>query len=263
MSDNKKLPKIKHNHTLTDILKASIFSLVMMAPVTAIGVTCAYVVCNKNAYQSYSDDSKVLEQNITLNNLDEIVSNYSYFFEFKENTNNNTKATYRLGFKNLNINNEIVYNDGYFTWGAAIGYADGYFLCIYDTSLNYITRYNLNNYLGTYQIFITEVNKTNPSYYYNTLFGNNVIYPSLIVQANTLDNVFYYAVDTMQNNTLFSWTKTTAIYTPVNAMTTGMGINTPAIAVLLVYWLLCTAVYIIIDIVVKGFTWLTHLIGER
>lgn len=290
MSD--KLPKVKHNHTLTDILKASIFSLVMMAPVTAIGVTCAYVVCNKNAYQSYSGtntDNSYQRNNLinetNTNNVvrvSELVEGNYYTFNgvlvddiiFHQDTEIDLELVkgdlhYELDDTNDVIIDDIatpLYNSPWYIrisyYGISMSHAGD--ITVYVENIQELIPYDnqlvivkCNYFYDDDSIsFLSKVDLSN----YDDDIG---LYTYQLKASGTLDNVFYYAVDTMQNNTLFSWTKTTAIYTPVNAMTTGMGINTPAIAVLLVYWLLCTAVYIIIDIVVKGFTWLTHLIGER
>lgn len=263
MSD-KKLPKIKHNHTLTDILKASIFSLVMMAPITAIGVTCAYVVCNKNAYQSYSGTNQNTESIIVVDDIETL--DYSKTYKLGNSyLNTSVSATssayiyfdsvnviYELSNKTLaNVDRMYIYansNTMYYNFYA------GTTNITYGSSENFLIEVKIRSFNGNE----TAINNLNTD-----LSNSSTLYYIEYFNEQQLDNVFYYAIDTMQNNSLFSWTKTTAIYTPVSAMTTGMGIITPAIAVLLVYWLLCTAVYIIIDIVVKGFTWLTHLIGER
>lgn len=121
----------KHDHSLTDLLKIFVFSIVMMAPFIAIAVECLYMICNKNAPA---------------------------------------------------------------------------------------------NYTGTQQ------------------------------------DVFYNAVSNMCAKPLFSWTTQTGIYTPINAMCTGLEIQSGALPILLTYWALMTAIYIVFDIVIKMFTYITHLI---
>ena len=76
----------------------------------------------------------------------------------------------------------------------------------------------------------------------------------------TVQDVFYNAVANMVSKPLFSWTTQTGIYTPVNAMCTGLDVQGGALPVLLVYWALMTAIYIVFDIVIKIFTTLTHMI---
>ena len=75
-----------------------------------------------------------------------------------------------------------------------------------------------------------------------------------------LDNAFYYGVEKMTQSDLFNWTQNTAIYTGVKTMTDNLEIQTPAIAILITYWFILTVIYVIIDIVLKGFTTITHMI---
>ena len=128
--------KTKHDHKLTSLLKVLIFSVVMLAPFTAVYMECAYAICNPNAYQSYG---------------------------------------------------------------------------------------------GTY----------------------------------TLNKVFYEAMNNMTNSNLFNWAENTAIYTAINTMNTGLGISNPTLSLLLAYWSILMAVYIIFDIIIECFTYITHLLTTK
>ena len=79
----------------------------------------------------------------------------------------------------------------------------------------------------------------------------------------TPQDVFYNAVANLGNKPIFSWTTDTAIYTAISGMTTGLEMGTGAntLALLLTYWALNTAIYIIFDIVIVLFTKLTHLLN--
>ena len=279
MSD--KLPKVKHNHTLTDILKASIFSLVMMAPVVAIGVTCAYVVFNKNAYQSYSGNTSLTyyervqgsyPTNEVTSESDLVINNYYYINNLWTNdiSYNGYLSIEFTPTTNVTFDDESNYSNP----GESIK-EPLKIVGIFEENYYYISYYLYNNQTivinGNYasingDVKLLNVDADGDSNFVSKFSSSSLTYDTYVentIEQSTLDNVFYYAVDTMQNNSIFSWTKNTAIYTPINAMTTGLGVNTPAIAVLLTYWLLLTAIYVIIDIVIKGFTWMTHLIGER
>lgn len=76
----------------------------------------------------------------------------------------------------------------------------------------------------------------------------------------TPENVFYLAVSKIATQPIFSWTTNTGIYTPINAMLTGLdfGTGTNVLAVLLTYWSLNAAIYIVFDIIIFMFTKLTH-----
>ena len=75
-------------------------------------------------------------------------------------------------------------------------------------------------------------------------------------------HAFYNAVDYLSTSTLFAWTTSTGIYSTLLAMCTGLELGTgaTAICVLLTYWSLMTAIYIVFDIIIFCFTKLTHLI---
>ena len=64
----------------------------------------------------------------------------------------------------------------------------------------------------------------------------------------------------MTESDLFNWTENTALYTGIKGMTDNLEIGTPAIAILITYWFILTVIYVIIDIVLKGFTTITHMI---
>lgn len=80
--------------------------------------------------------------------------------------------------------------------------------------------------------------------------------------ATNTTNVFYTAVSNMNSSTLFNWTTSTAIYAAINNMLTGLelGTGTTTLAILLTYWALMTAIYIVFDIIIFCFTKITHLI---
>lgn len=57
-------------------LMGFIYALVMLLPFSAIGLRCAYVTFNKNAYQSYSDKSAMTTTLISNNNQSIVGNNY-------------------------------------------------------------------------------------------------------------------------------------------------------------------------------------------
>lgn len=61
---------LKHDHSLTDILKVCIFAIVMMAPFFAVLFECLYMVCNKNAPSNYTG----VQQDVFYNALTNITT---------------------------------------------------------------------------------------------------------------------------------------------------------------------------------------------
>lgn len=263
-----KLEKITHDHLLTKWLKVIIFSLLMLAPIFSIAVRCAYVVCNKNAYQSYSNKIEIVDEYETndVETLNDLVVGRAYTYTYDENITSQC----RLGIDKVLINQDLEnYNF------QIIGNT-------YDTTIRMNYTYN-GVFYNTFTI--TTLNTTYNSYSTNNsidfIYGNsnfnqnadiiiscisrcdNLPIQSINNENGTLDNVFDYSVNQLKNDQLFNWTQNTGIYTGVNAMTTGLGMTDGTIAILLTYWMLLTIIYVIIDIVLAGFTMLTHMIYNK
>ena len=80
---------------------------------------------------------------------------------------------------------------------------------------------------------------------------------------NYIDNVFEYSFNKLANDNLFNWTENTAVYTGVKAMTDNLQINITVIPMIITYWFLLTVIYVLIDLVIKAFTVLTHMIIKK
>lgn len=80
---------------------------------------------------------------------------------------------------------------------------------------------------------------------------------------NTLDNAFYVALANLETQDLFAWTTSTAIYTPINAMFTGLGVTNNAISILTAYWLIIAVGFFVITIVIDLIIWLYELLTAK
>ena len=80
--------------------------------------------------------------------------------------------------------------------------------------------------------------------------------------AGTPNNIFYDAVAKLSTQQLFNWTTSTAIYSTLSLMLNGFDLGTGAatLCLLLTYWALMAAIYIVFDIIIFIFTKLTHLL---
>lgn len=248
----------KHDHKWTKLLKVVIFACMMLAPLFAIGVKCAYVTFNKNAYLSYGGININKKQ---INDIEQIDYTTMYYFDSKiVNENPNTTGN-QMWFRYQIVDNENYTN----TTNIDIQSSN---LVYINNNNNYGIAYNNTTILGnintnqrvTFNFYLTTLVNDNQTTidYFKTIF-KTIGTP----REYTLDNTFYYAVDQMKDNELFNWTQNTAIYNGVNAVTTGLGITTEAIPILLVYWILLTLIYVIFDIVIETFTWLTHLFSNK
>lgn len=246
--------KNKHDHALTKWLKVIIFSMLMVAPLLASVSQWIYVCCNRHAKESYS--AKFIETKQEINNISTFVQNENYYLQPDITTTGGNVLSYTYNYNLININWED-YGAQEHTYNAFK------LLRLGDNSIYYIWLYDTNN--NRYQISIQNTNMPEIVFNLNsvnadggTLLGGYIY--TYIMQTETLDNAFYYGVDQMTKSDLFNWTQNTAIYTGIKGMTDNLEIGTPAIAILITYWTILTIAYVIIDILLTGFTWLTHLI---
>ena len=249
-----KLKEIKHNHTLTDLLKVFIFALIMLAPIGMIGTKCLYVICNKNAYKSYSDE--YVEKYSQVNNSSTFIVGQEYLVAYDENSTNTSGGLINVSDTNLydyfapDINNRVITGINFVVETyARIN------LVFSDT-----TTLRINNWNETTTSFVFTYESTN-------IIGNvNIKYTNIygiVWTTEKLDNVFEYSISQLEQSPLFNWTQNTAIYSGVATMNSQLGINSQAINILLVYWFLMIVIYIIIDIILKVYTVLTHMLTRK
>lgn len=250
---NKEITK-KHDHSLTNLLKGALFSLVMMAPILSITVRCGYVMFNKNAYESYYGETinQITLVNTQINNL-QAYKNYEYRNELINDSTNSSFTVYPLNNK-VNWDGTEIDDVNYF-----IFYVSGstpYLAIRKNNTSSNSNHINLSTTQATIKfeldtILYSTTTNTAFNYFYKVEYNNY----------SFLDNAFTYGIANLKNEAVFNWTKNTALYQPINAMCTGLGITEQAIAIMLTYWSLMTAIYIIFDIVIVLFTKLTHLLN--
>lgn len=263
-----KLKKEKHNHKLTDILKFSIFGIVMIAPFLSVLARVMYVSCNKNAKDSYSgvngyqinykyesnevnDINDLIRGNIYTITLNEIpisidrnllglsIYNMTSLEIFDITTTSSSNAQIVIEMRNTGI---TLRNTNY----TAIA---GVNLTSDDLPYSFQFVY--------YDLTSSEI----PSYYTISQTDFNVFENVEIHNEGTLDNAFEYSINRLKEDNLYNWALNTGIYEGIEAMTTGLGMNN-TIAMLLSYWGICTAVYIVFDIIIFCFVKLTHFMND-
>lgn len=264
-----KLSEIKHDHSLTELLKVFIFSILMLLPFLSVLTRSMYVTFNKNAYQSYSGNytyqtytiEKEYETN-EVNSVNDLVEGNIYHFYYDEFTEP-TRILESNKFYYLKINNEnninVVQNTNslylYYNSNSVLSIAfnntDLTYARLSNQTIEFVDVYFI--YQRTNQFMINNINSISASDY----LGEETII--IETHENTaLDNVFEYSFQRMSEDDMFNWTQNTALYNGIHAMTTNLQIQTNVIAILLTYWTILTIVYVIIDIVLKCFTLLTH-----
>lgn len=245
-----KLTDLKHDHSLTDLLKVSLFSILMLAPVISVGVRCGYVMINKNAKDSYSETNvQKIEQ---IDNAQSYVDTFTYNVKPIQ-TAHGTSPKQRftsISLEDLNANSTqfSIYSNQ----------TGAYLIMFWDDNNTETERYYWGNPNGNNDFNEFYFTKESGENLYN--FANVFL---IYETTEKLDNVFNYSVEKLANDQMFKWTENTPVYTGINAMCTQLGITAPAIPIIIAYWLILTCVYIVIDILLKLFTYITHLIGTK
>lgn len=250
------MKKNKHDHKGTKALKLTIFFTLMLAPFLAVLFKCAYVTFNKNAKDSYTSN-EVLSQNL-INNQSSYISGGNYNLVYFDNgiTTSNYSNKFYFITCSLPIDEyHLSYQPTYFRVRS-----DGW-IYVGDDVNTQATLVNHTWGSDITQITFTSANNTLNAP--NQMNGGNTLLYLIMYREQKLDNAFYYAIDEAMESPYFAWARTSALYTATSGLTNGMGITTQAIPTLIVYWLILTAIYIIIDIVIESFTYLTHCIMNR
>ena len=247
-----KLEKKKHDHKLTSWLRFGIFAVVMLAPFFSVLSKCIYVAVNKNAKESYygqtinetikKDGYKNNTEYYTLRTYDieNIQGEISYII-----TNLNVEGTNPITTDNEEEVIELFFYNYQNTYYCRIKYNDG-------TPLQYWT-YKNTQYQDTIFKFYLVAEPTEQAKQYLSYFEYN--------KNSYLSNAFEYAIEDLENSNIYNWSKQTGIYTAINNMVEGLGASN-ILGMLLAYWGILTAIYIVFDIVIECFTKLTHLLAD-
>ena len=209
----------------------------MLLPVFAIGVTCAYVIFNKNAYKSFSETN--IESSINITDIGNYTVGQQYQLNYKQNL---TTGTNTLNFSyisltagDLNIN-QSDYESLTKWWLNSNGR-----LYFSNTSQSFITYLNVNNNEFLQFNFIGEITQD----WLNQFTINRVV-----LTTDKLDNVFYYSIDKVTQSPYFSWAYDSFLVAPFTYIVTlfSMPVDSP-IVMLLSYWLDISIVWLVFDLI--------------
>lgn len=247
----------KHNHKLTDLLKFLIFSIVMLAPLLAVSSTITLNTFNKVIKGQEEVDK--YETNEVNQATDLKVGNiYHYTLNYGSLTNGTNIATVG-NIYNINNQNNKIEVEGYNNFKLVRGNTS---INIYYNDTVFVNLYNISNNRLECDLIYTGITLIDS--YTNYSKCTNI--PKKITTSDEEaknNNLFYEAVDELNNNDLFNWAENTGVYTAINTMTTGLGITETTIPMLLSYWTMITAIYVVFDIIIGTFTMITHMISEK
>lgn len=202
-----------------------IYCFLLFAPLLSILGTSAYTIFNKNAYQSYSQETVDIKAN-TL----QINTNSTYYYNWFNDTTgqtNNTTTLIQIAWCSKEL---------------APGTTQ-----IRFTNSNGLTQYDVNgNNLGT----IANLNNCSFQVSQNITLAQQPWFKTylLLKDVAPLDNSFEYATTKVENSDLYNWAKNTGTYTVMHSTTQQLGIENTFIPMLMTYWLLISVIYFIYDI---------------
>ena len=216
-----------------------IYGFLLFMPLLSIGVRCLYVIFNKNAYQSYSDNYVQTTQK---------VDNQTNFIEgdlvVAKYNGQQTTPLYSafINYSSISID-----------W-TDYGYTDTEYKAFRLFS-NGIIQLKDNNNNITQKSNIWGITLNNFSFNYlsvengsGNILDGGVNYYIQVLKQITLDNAFEYSINQTQENNLYNWAKETGTYTVLYNTTTGLGITNEFIPMLMAYWLIVSIIYFLFDI---------------
>lgn len=186
-----KIAEVKHNHSLTDLLKILLFTILMLAPVSMIATKCLYVICNKNAYESYSNN---YVEKLTQVNSTNLINEYAEY-QVNYSANNGNSATIYVNDTNLydyiDTNNKTI---------DSIAFVNETYARI---NLNFTdsTSLRVNNWNDITNSFYITMKST--TFDFTTQLTHANLY-LITYQNEKLDNVFQYSVNQLEESTLFN-----------------------------------------------------------
>lgn len=235
-----------------------IYGFLLFMPLLSIGARCLYVIFNKNAYQSYSayDNTPLYETN-EVNNVNDLVVGNIYNFTIQSNYTN-TNITY--------FNASAIYNLSNTYYDLQIEQLQGSTLNLEETANRYqfytnvgyiqLTDYNGKNQING-QTFQFVYKSSFNADYINQVSIATYIPITQSTTGGTLDNVFEYSINKVENSNLYKWASETGTYTVLNTTCNQLGITNTFIPLLFAYWLLTSVIYFIFDIALI-LIWMIH-----
>lgn len=225
----------------------------MLLPVFAIAVTCAYVIFNKNAYQSYYGET-INEQEYVNVELDDIdVGDYIYYIVSPGLTTQENIGNYNYIYVDILSFNDTSYqsiNNPSFdpvecNSMRILRNNDGtiyYEFYHQNDSAYYVVRNNVQVNISFYYEGIStqsDLSFLNP--YFFRLESNNYSY---------LDNVFYYSIDKVEQSPLFCWAYDSFLTAPIEYIVVlfSMPVDSPVV-LMLSYWLTISIVWLCFDLI--------------
>lgn len=276
-----------HDHKFTDLIKVCIFALMLILPGIIFLPSCLYYGFNEHATNTETTTINYKYQSNEVNTLDDLVVGNIYQFNANNEYTDDLISNANLEFDILKIYQynflDLAPSENETNWVSILEdsdisikmYIDTYSyngnLIIYfnddELTLNYDLDFNeMFSLNAIVKLTLLEKHDINDIRYYHgfSYTDYNVIESVSVNTDDTISNKLYNSWEQMWNTPLFSWTNNTPFNNSLNGFIGIFGINAQSYISNVLIWLLSmTAIYVVIDIVIGVFKWLTHLIGAR
>ena len=262
-----------------------LYAVLMLLPVAFIGVRCGYVMFNKNAKDSYSGSTTyeinykyqsnevnsindLIDGNVYTLNIDYFTSvpiqiatsvDVNHIINFNNiyldfNTSEPDEVFFESPITNLDMDSYIVFNFDQGTYNF-----ESLYICI-PNDISYlfqlfddISSFSFNlDFIYISEDFSQDLKDLcfNTNLFHITKSINSYIQSVNIDTSGTLDNVFTYSVNQLNEVPLFSWAQTSFLIEPFSYITGLFGLaNTSPINTLLSYWLSISIIWLVFDLV--------------
>lgn len=87
--------------------------------------------------------------------------------------------------------------------------------------------------------------------------------PQLIITRPTTINTFDLAIKNVEKISTFNFVKDTSTYTTITNAFSGLNINNSILPLLLTYWIIIIAIYLVFEIIIKSFTLILEIIESK
>lgn len=255
------MTKNKHDHTATKKIKAWLFAIMLLLPFLFLLPTGLYYGLNQNAQLSEkTEQTPVYYETNEIINYTSFISGNAYMWtdNFTAPTSWTTseiaqiKNTDNIQSLQSSFNNDIL----------SLRYSS-------QNTLLYLTDNNghfLN--INSVSLWVVWINTINSNYLDDMLYNFQPYSYAIkeytdITYTNDISTSIINAWNSTWQNPLFSWTNYSPFYAPMQSFTNVFGINDMQIANVLTYLATITSIYIVFDIIIELFTYLTHLIPRN
>lgn len=242
---------MKHDHKKTSKLKVCLFSIIMLLPCFAVGITCLTHVFNKEVTEETETATINYKYELGINPTTPLDSKDKLWkINIDSTTNTSISVKYAYDGTKIYESTDERYLD---IFNNEISIATDMGATIFDINNTYIVPTYLNgNEINLLSSGINEYNQIK----------------SVTITTNPQDqttNIFYDSCDQVKQSFILNWCDTNnPIKSGVTAFTNVFALpNDHIINTLITYWFSISMIYIVIDIIIECIIYITHFFNKE